>query len=78
MTELVFLTREGCSNTVAMRANLDDALRTMGLPSDYHIIDLDSLPRTDSRRGYPTQTLLYADRDVCGMPEPTPPFPEPT
>ena len=29
---LVFLTREGCVNTETMRARLDDALKSMGVP----------------------------------------------
>lgn len=75
---LVFLTREGCANTAAMRANLDQALQALGLPRDYQVLDLASLPVTDVRRGYPTPTLLYANRDVFGMAEPRPPLPEPT
>lgn len=76
--ELVFLTREGCANTPKMRAHLDDALRSLGLPSNYQVLDLASVAETDLRRGYPTPTLLYANRDVFGMPEPQPPLPEPT
>jgi hypothetical protein len=78
MSELMFLTREGCANTATLRARLDDALRTMRLPSDYQVIDVASLPNTDPRRAYPTPTLLYATRDVFGMPEPQPPYPDPT
>jgi hypothetical protein len=36
------------------------------------------LSSTDVRRGYPTPTLLYADRDVFGMSVPKPPLPDPT
>jgi hypothetical protein len=50
----------------------------MGLAPDYRVIGVASLPGTDSRRGYPTPTLLYANRDVFGMPEPRPPLPTPT
>lgn len=74
---LVFLTREGCTTTATMRANLDDALRSLGRASEYQVLDLDTLPEADARRGYPTPTLLYANRDVFGMAEPKPPFPEP-
>jgi hypothetical protein len=42
------------------------------------VIDLASLPATDPRRAYPTPTLLYAKRDIFGMPEPQPPYPDPT
>jgi len=69
---LVFLTRDGCVNTPLMRANLDEALRSLNLPADYVVIDLDTVPRTDHRVAYPTPTLLYQDRDVFGMPEPAP------
>ena len=78
VTELALLTRGGCSTTATMRTRLDGALRTMGLPSTYQVIDLETLPDSDARRGYPTPTVLYASRDLFGMPEPAPPFPEPT
>jgi hypothetical protein len=61
-----------------MRTNLDDPLRSLGLAPNYDILDLDSLQATDARRGYPTPTLLYENRDVFNLPEPRPPFPEPT
>lgn len=76
-TSLVLLTREGCVNTTTLRANLDDALRSMpGVR--YELVDLAVVPEDDVRRGYPTPTLLYAKRDVFGLPEPRPPLPEPT
>jgi hypothetical protein len=52
-------------------------LRPWGL-RDYVVVDLDTLAKTDARSGYPTPTLLYRNRDVFGMPEPTPPVPEPS
>ena len=75
---LAILTRGGCVNTDQMRANVDDALKTLAKPISYVMIDLDTLPRTDPRSGYPTPTLLYEDRDVFGMAVPQPPYPEPT
>lgn len=75
---LVFLTREGCANTAVLRANLDDALRSLGVPAEYQFIDLATLPASDIRRGYPTPALLFANRDVFGLPAPQPPLPEPT
>jgi hypothetical protein len=75
---LVLLTHEGCVNTETMRINLDKALQALGPPSDYQVLDLASLPNSDVRRGYPTPTLLFANRDVFGMVEPRPPLPEPT
>jgi hypothetical protein len=75
---LVLLTRDGCLNTDRMRARLDAALESMGSPLRYDVLDLDTLPDSDARRGYPTPTLLYANRDVFDLPVPRPPFPDPT
>lgn len=75
---LVFLTRGGCVNTTVMRGNLDEALKALGLAAGYEVVDQDTLSETDVRRGYPTPTLLYADRDVFGMSVPKPPLPDPT
>ena len=76
--DLVFLTREGCVNTTTMKANLADALRSLEQPSEYQVVDLDTLPVGDVRRGYPTPTVLVANRDLFGMAETQPPFPTPT
>jgi hypothetical protein len=75
--DLVFLTREGCVNTPDMVNNLDDALKSLGWPTDYQYIDIGKLPKTDARTGYPTPTLLWKGKDLFGMPVPNPPFPEP-
>src|SRR3954464_4036582 len=75
---LVFLTRDGCVNTPDMVNNLDDALKSLGWPSDYQYIDIGKLPNTDARIGYPTPTVLWKGKDLFGMPVPTPPFPEPS
>ena len=76
--DLTFLTRAGCVQTDEMRSHLDEALKAKGLPTSYAVVDLDKLPASDARRGYPTPTLLYKGADMFGMPAPTPPFPEPT
>src|SRR6266699_3552354 len=76
--DLAFITRDGCVNTPDMFNNLDDALRGLGLALDYQVVNLGKLPKTDRRTGYPTPTVLYRNRDVFGMPEPTPPYPEPS
>ncbi|MGE3885489.1 MAG: hypothetical protein AB7H81_03585 [Vicinamibacterales bacterium] len=75
---IVFLTREGCVNTATMRERLDEALDRLGVPTDYQVVDVDRLPDSDVRRGYGTPTVLFEDRDVFEMPEPTPPLPSPT
>jgi hypothetical protein len=76
--DLVFLTRDGCVNTPDMVTNLDDALKSLGWPTDYQYIDIGKLPKTDARTGYPTPTLLWKAKDLFGMPVPTAPFPEPS
>lgn len=78
MNSLVFLTRDGCVNTVTMRANLDEALKALHLPSDYQFIDADALATSDPRGGYGTPTVLYKGRDLSGMEEPAVPHPPPT
>ena len=76
--DLVFITRDDCVNSPDMFINLDDALRSLGLALDYQVVNLGKLPKTDPRSGYPTPTVLYRNRDLFGMPAPTPPYPEPT
>lgn len=78
MKQLVFLTRDGCVNTVTMRANLDEALKGLGLPTDYQFIDANTLAPADPRGGYGTPTVLHEDRDLLGLDEPTVPHPAPT
>ena len=75
---LVLLTRDGCPATASMRRNLDGALKSLGTTTSYELLNLDTLPVTDVRRGYPTPTLLFDSRDVFDLPQPAPPLPEPT
>ena len=75
--DLVFLTRDGCVNTPDMVNNLDDALKSLGWPTDYQYLDIGKLPKNDACTGYPTPTVLWNGRDLFSMPVPTPPFPEP-
>lgn len=77
-SKVAFLTRGGCVNTATMRSNVDEALRSLEMTLNYDVLDLDSLRETDARRGYPTPTLLYDNRDLFDLSEPRPPFPEPT
>ena len=76
--DLVFLTRDGCVNTPDMFNNLDDALKSLGWPTDCHYVDIGKLPTTDARRGYSTPTVLWKGKDLFGIPVPVPPFPEPS
>jgi hypothetical protein len=78
LKDLVFLTREGCVNTPDMVNNLDDALTALKLSKDYAYIDIGTLPKDDTRIGYPTPTVLWKGKDIFGMPVPNPPFPEPS
>jgi hypothetical protein len=78
MKDLVFLTREGCVNTVTMRANLDEALKTLALPNDYQFIDADTLASSDPRGGYGTPTVLHRGLDLFGTEEPPIPHPPAT
>lgn len=78
MSDLVFLTRDGCTNTTVMRPRLDDALQRLGLPADYQVIDAGTLPADHPRGGYGTPTVLYAGRDLFGQAEPPVPHPPPT
>ncbi len=75
---IVLLTRVGCVDTKTMHTNLEAAARTLSPPAAFTVIDLDALPADDIRRGYPTPTLLFANRDVFGLAVPTPPLPQPT
>lgn len=77
-TELTFLTREGCAATQTMLANLKQALGAAPSAPQLQVVDLDTLPREDVRRGYPTPTLPVNNVDAFGLPQPSPPIPEPT
>jgi hypothetical protein len=72
---VTLLTRDDCVTAPTMRANLDAALVSLRLPTDYMLLDADRLPDVHPWRGYPTPTLLYRGRDVFGMPEPPSPPP---
>ena len=75
---IVLLTRAGWVDTETMRTNLEAAARTLTPPAQFTVVDLDTLPSDDIRRGYPTPTLLFANRDVFGLAVPKPPLPQPT
>lgn len=73
-----FLPRKGCVQTKMMQVRTETAIKDLALSNPYAVVDLDTLPATDTRRGYPTPTVLIGGVDLFGMPTPTPPFPEPT
>ena len=68
--DLVFLTRDECVNTTRMRSSLDQALKSLALPTNYQLVDADKLEPSDRRRGYGTPTVLYKSRDLFGTAEP--------
>jgi hypothetical protein len=76
--QLVFLTRDGCANTPTLLANLKDAAQTFDTAINYEVIDQGTLLPSDPRAGYATPTILYNNRDLFGLTEPTPPFPAPS
>lgn len=63
---LVFLTRQGCSGSEKMMVNLNGALAKLK-GWTYEVLDLDDLPKTDPRRGYPTPTILRSGKDIYGL-----------
>ena len=71
--DLLFLTRDGCVNTSRMRSNLDQALKSLALPTNYEFIDADKLKPSDLRPGYGTPTVLYKARDLFGKRAPSAP-----
>ena len=73
-SDLVFLMRDGCVNTPALVANLNDALTALKLPKDYQFIDIGTLSKDEPRTGYPTPTVLWKGRDIFGMAPPKPPY----
>jgi hypothetical protein len=68
--DLVFLTRDGCVKTGRMRSSLDQALKSLALPTNYELIGIGKLDSSDRRRGYGTPTVLYKNRDLFGLAEP--------
>ena len=74
MDDLALLARSDCVYLLQFRSQLNDALNVLGASMGYNLIDMDALPATDARRGYPSPTLLWRGKDIFGMPVPTPPF----
>ena len=61
-----------------MRNHLDEAIRASARPITYEVVDIDTLPATDVRKGYPTPTVLVGGVEMFGMVQPKPPYHEPT
>ncbi|MFN6965066.1 MAG: hypothetical protein ACK4S4_15060 [Pyrinomonadaceae bacterium] len=76
-TGLQFLTRDGCRNTPLMLANLKAAIAARSGAMPLTIVRQEDLSPDDPRTGYPTPTILLGGRDIFGLAEPRPLFPEP-
>jgi hypothetical protein len=50
-----------------MRDHLDAALRLVGGGLFFREINLEALPESDARRGWPAPTVLVDGRDLFGM-----------
>ena len=68
-TPMVFLTRDGCTNSNTLHARLGVALQALGRIPSYTMINVDTLPADDARRGYGTPTILVNNRDLFGLAE---------
>lgn len=72
------LVRDGCATSQQLEPRLVAALAQHGAGVTFRVIDQGALPSTDPRRGYATPTILIGGHDLFGLPEPVPPFPEPS
>ena len=61
---------EGCPNTPATKANVEQAIASLGVAANVVYVDQMKLPENDRRRGWPAPTVLVDGRDLFGMPEP--------
>lgn len=62
---------EGCPNTPTILANTKAAVARLGLDARVAYIDQERLPEGDTRRSWPTPTVLVDGDDLFGMPAPT-------
>ena len=67
---ITFLTRKDCVDSDTMRVGLNGALRVLGQPAEYVVVNADALPSSHPWRGYGTPTVLVGNRDLFGRPEP--------
>ncbi|MFG0259639.1 MAG: hypothetical protein ACF8LK_04725 [Phycisphaerales bacterium JB041] len=64
---------DGCPNTPVMEARVSAAVVALGPEYRLVLVDQDSLPEGDLRRGYPTPTVLLEGADLFGLPAPDAP-----
>jgi hypothetical protein len=62
-----------CPNTPAIRANLRTALEAVGAGLSFHDVNQEELAESDSRRGWPSPTVLVNGHDLFGTSPPTSP-----
>ena len=62
---------DGCPNTPPVIEAARAVAEDLGEDWEVEMIDLESLPQRDTRRGYGSPTILFEDRDLFGLPEPT-------
>jgi len=74
LSDLTFLTRNGCACEPHMVQLLNSVLTVLEWPLDYRLVNISTLSASDLRTGYPTPTILWKDKDIFGMPTPALPY----
>lgn len=59
-----------CRNAPATMTNVNKAVAAMGLSASVAYVDQEKLPEGDSRRGWPSPTVLVDGRDLFDLPAP--------
>jgi hypothetical protein len=62
---------KGCPNTILVRREAERAVAALGASWRLDVIDLESLPESDLRRGYGSPSILLRGREIFGDPAPT-------
>jgi hypothetical protein len=65
--KIEFLYFDGCPNSPAMRARLEDALAIVGLEPVFVDVDLSALPPDDPRLRFGAPTVLVDGKDLLGQ-----------
>lgn len=68
---LTVLYFDGCPNTPGFVEATEQAAARLGAGWRVELVDLQSLPEDDLRRGYGSPTVLLDGRDLFGAPDPT-------
>ncbi len=63
---------DGCPNSPKRKANLQTAMKALGLTRQFKVVDILKLPDGDVRKGYGAPSVLLAGRDLFGLREPKP------